>query len=289
MKVLVTGAGGMLGRDLVSVLSRKHETVPLDRSGLDITDREGVYRTLAAVRPDIVVNCAAYTRVDEAEEEREKAFLVNGLALQNLATACNDHEIVLCHISTDYVFDGTASRPYTPFDTTSTINVYGESKLAGEMYVRWLMRRFYIIRTSWLYGLHGRNFVKTILRLSRERKEIRVVSDQIGSPTWTVTLSEFVAKVIDSEVFGVHHATDCTRGGISWYDLARETVRLAGSAARIVPVPTREYPTPARRPSYSVLDTFHSEVSTGFRFPDWRESLGRFIHILRNHTDVSSS
>ncbi len=289
MKILVTGAGGMLGRDLTALLEEAHDVVPLDHNWLDITDRVAVSKTLSSVRPEVVINCAAYSKVDSAEEEREAAFRVNGLGAQNLALACNEFGVTLCHISTDYVFDGTGSRPYTPFDRTSAVNVYGETKLAGERYIQWLMERFYIIRTSWLYGRHGNSFVKTILNRSEKEEEIKVVSDQMGSPTWTATLSEGIVRIIESGVYGIHHVTDRTSGGISWYDFAAEIVRLSGNPGRVIPVSSEEYPTPARRPSYSVLDTFYTEVSTGFHPPDWRESLERFIQTLRNHSEESSS
>ncbi len=289
MRVLVTGANGMLGRDLIAVLEKGHEVISLDLEGLDITDREGTHHTIFSIRPDIVVNCAAYTNVDMAEDEKETAFRVNGLGAQNLAITCNELKIRLCHISTDYVFDGTSTRPYTPLDNTSAVNAYGETKLAGERYIQWLMHEFYIIRTSWLYGRHGNNFIRTILQLSGERDEIKVVSDQKGSPTWTVTLSEGIRKVIESEAFGIHHITDRTAGGINWYELAAEIIGLSGASVKVIPITTDEYPTRAKRPAYSVLDTFHTEVSTGFSPPDWKTSLKQFIHILKNQSDVSSS
>ncbi|HDH02484.1 MAG TPA: dTDP-4-dehydrorhamnose reductase [Nitrospirae bacterium] len=289
MRVLVTGANGMLGKDLIAVLEDGYEVIPLDLEGLDITDREATHYTIFSLRPDIVVNCAAYTNVDMAEDEKETAFRVNGLGVQNLAITCNELKIRLCHISTDYVFDGTSTRPYTPLDNTSAVNAYGETKLAGERYIQWLMHEFYIIRTSWLYGEHGNNFIRTMLRLSGERDEIKVVSDQKGSPTWTVTLSEGIRKVIESEVFGIHHITDRTAGGINWYELAAEIIRLSGASVKVIPISTDEYPTRAKRPSYSVLDTFHTEVSTGFSPPDWKTSLEKFIHTLKNQSDVSSS
>ncbi len=289
MRVLVTGSDGMLGRDLAAVLGKVHETVPFDKKRLDITDREAVCEAISSVRPDVVINCAAYTNVDRAEDEKAAAFMVNGLGVQNLAVACKELKARLCHISTDYVFSGRAERPYTPFDDASAVNAYGETKLAGERYILWLMQEFYIIRTSWLYGLHGDNFVKTILRLSEDQDEIRVVSDQRGSPTWTVTLSEGIIRVIESGVFGIHHITDRTGGGISRFELAAEIIRLSGASVRVVPILSGEYPTRAIRPPCSVLDTFYTEVSTGFSPPDWRTSLERFIHTLRNHSDVSSS
>ncbi len=277
MRIVVTGAGGMLGQDLVPVLESEHEVFAYNHSGLDITDKRQVSDILDSIRPDIVINCAAYTQVDKAEEETERAFRINGLGVHNLALECDRLGIVLCHVSTDYVFDGSKKRPYTPFDNTSPVNAYGESKLAGERFLQWVMKRFYIVRTSWLYGAGGGNFVKTIHRIASERDEIRVVSDQIGSPTWTVTLSEGIKSIIESEVYGIHHVTDRTDGGISWFDFARAIVELSGLKTRVIPITTDQYPTPAKRPSYSVLETYYTEVSTGFSPPHWMDSLRRFL------------
>ncbi|HDL21192.1 MAG TPA: NAD(P)-dependent oxidoreductase, partial [Nitrospirae bacterium] len=165
MKILVTGSSGMLGSDLHVSLGNKHQVLPYSGKDLDLTLRAGTISAVRAAQPDIVINCAAYTKVDLAEKEREKAFLVNGVGVQNLAIACEELKIPLCHISTDYVFDGASNTPYTPFDDTGPINVYGESKLAGEKYIQWIMNKFYIVRTSWLYGKSRNNFVYTIQKL----------------------------------------------------------------------------------------------------------------------------
>lgn len=278
MKVLVTGAKGMLGTDLVRVFRQKGiDVLALGRAELDITKRDETVAKVKELAPQVIVNCAAYTKVDDAEKEKETAYRVNGLGVQNLALAALETGAELCHVSTDYVFSGDSSRPYTPFDQTSPVNFYGLSKLSGEHYIRDILSRFYIVRTSWLYGAWGRNFVKTILRLASERDELRVVNDQIGSPTWTVTLSEGILSVIGSGVYGIHHVTDRTDGGISWYDFASEILALKGLSTRVTPILTSEFPTPAKRPAYSVLDTFFTETSTGLSLPFWKESLKRFL------------
>jgi dTDP-4-dehydrorhamnose reductase len=277
MKILIAGAGGMLGHDLIPVLKERHEAVSRTREKLDITVRDHVYRSVREISPDIVINCAAYTQVDKAEEEWEKAFLVNGIGVQNLALACRDGDIPLCHISTDYVFDGEKESPYSPFDNTHPINVYGESKLAGEKYIQWLTNKFYVIRTSWLYGKGGNNFVSTILKLSEERPEIRVVKDQIGSPTSTVSLSHAVKNLIETGAYGIYHFTDKTDGGISWFDFAREIVKLSGHNTEIVPITTDEFPRPARRPRRSFLDTGLFSLVTGHKPEDWQKVLKNYL------------
>jgi dTDP-4-dehydrorhamnose reductase len=277
VKVLVTGSGGMLARDLIPILKKRHEVIASGEEDLNITEREKVFSVLRHLRPDLVVNCAAYTQVDKAEEEREKAFLVNGIGVQNLALACNEHSIPLCHISTDYVFNGEKDRPYTPFDNTDPINTYGASKLAGERFIQWIMNAFYIVRTSWLYGEGGNNFVSTIMRIALERPEIRVVHDQRGSPTSTMTLSLALQGLIETRAYGIYHVTDTTDGGISWYEFAGEIVRSSGLSARIIPITTEEFPRPARRPRYSVLDVSIFSLVTGDPLPDWRNALRDFL------------
>jgi len=267
----------MLASDLIPILKEGHDVIAPAEEDLDITRRASIYEVVKKTVPDLIVNCAAYTQVDKAEEERGKAFLVNGIGVQNLALACQDKSIPLCHISTDYVFDGTKATAYTPFDNTNPINTYGESKLAGEKYIQWIMNRFYIVRTSWLYGKKGNNFVSTILRLSKEQKEIRVVEDQRGSPTPTAALSRAIVALIRSGAYGIHHFTDETDGGISWFDFAKEIVRLSGSEARVIPVSSDEFPRPARRPSRSVLDISLFPQVTGHRPTDWKEALREYL------------
>ncbi len=277
MKILVTGAKGMLASDLIPILGEGHEVIAPAEEDLDITKRDVVHQVLKKASPSVIVNCAAYTQVDKAEEERGKAFLVNGIGVQNLALVCSDMNIALCHISTDYVFDGEKKSPYTPFDNTNPINVYGESKLAGEKYIQWIMSRFCIVRTSWLYGKAGNNFVSTILRISKDRKELRVVKDQRGSPTSTLSLSRSVRELIRLGAYGIHHFTDETGGGISWYDFAKEIVKLSGIAAKVVPVTSDEFPRPAKRPANSVLDISLFAPVTGRKATDWKEALKEYL------------
>lgn len=279
MKIAITGSKGMLAKTLVPVLSEEHNIFALSREDLDITNREAVQRVIKDLSPDIIINCAAYTKVDKAEEEKEKAFLINAIGVQNLASICSDLVIPLCHISTDYVFDGTKNSPYTPFDSTNPINTYGESKRAGEQYIQWILNKFYIIRTSWLYGEGGNNFVYTILRLAKERKELRVVSDQIGSPTSTSTLSEAIKRLIRTDAYGIYHFTDDSEGGISWFDFAKEILNIRSIKVDLLPIRTEDYPLPARRPPYSVLDTRIFSIITGYTPLNWKESLRYFLNL----------
>lgn len=255
MKILVTGSEGMLAQDLISILEENNEIMPLSKQEMDITQKDAVIKKIKSNAPDVVINCAAYTKVDTAEEEREEAFHVNGIGVQNLAVACAEMQIPLCHISTDYIFDGRKNKPYTPFDAPNPLNVYGESKLAGEKYIQWIMNKFYIVRTSGLYGRGDNNFVMTILRLAKECRAVKVVTDQICSPTYTVSLSAGIKKLIESGSFGIYHIADDSGGGISWFDYAREIISTAGIRAEIIPVTSEEFPLPAKRPVYSVLDT----------------------------------
>jgi len=273
MKILVTGARGMLAHDLIPILREEHEVIAPAKEDLDITLRDNVYQAMRKNSPDLVINCAAYTQVDKAEEERRKAFLVNGIGVQNLALVSQDRGIPLCHISTDYVFDGTKAAAYTPFDNTNPINAYGESKLAGEKYIEWITNKFYIVRTSWLYGRAGNNFVSTILKLAKERQELEVVEDQKGSPTSTLSLSRGINELIDSGAFGIYHFTDDTDGGISWYDFAKEIVRLSGCKTGVVPTTSDRFPRPAKRPPNSVLDISLFSAVTGFSPVQWKEAL----------------
>jgi len=255
MKILITGSESMLARDLIPVLRENNEIIPLSKPAMDVTEKDSAIKNVKRSAPDIVINCAAYTKVDAAEEEWEKAFKVNGMGVQNLAIACEEMQIPLCHISTDYVFDGRKDKPYTPFDAPNPLNVYGESKLAGEKYIQWIMNKFYIVRASGLYGRGDNNFVMKILRLAKEQQTVKVVTDQICSPTYTASLSAGIKKLIESGSFGIYHIADDSGSGISWFDYAREIVSIAGVRAEIIPVTSEGFPRPAKRPAYSVLDT----------------------------------
>lgn len=279
MKVLITGSRGMLAHDLIPLLKGRHEVFAFTGEELDIISKDSVYNALNNIKPDSIINCAAYTRVDKAEEERDKAFLVNAIGVQNLALICADMGIPLCHISTDYVFDGEKGSPYTPFDNTNPINTYGESKLAGEKYIQWILDKFYIVRTSWLYGKGGSNFVSTILKLAKEQPAIKVVKDQRGSPTSTITLSDGIKKLLESGSFGIYHITDDSEGGISWFDFAKEIIRLSGLKTEVTPITTNEFPVPAKRPRYSVLDMEMTRLAIGYEAKDWKAALKIFLGI----------
>ncbi|MDP1758325.1 MAG: dTDP-4-dehydrorhamnose reductase [Thermodesulfovibrionales bacterium] len=277
MKILITGSGSMLARDLIPVLNENNEVMPLSKQKMDITRKNAVIKNIKNNAPDMVINCAAYTKVDMAEEERERAFQVNGIGVQNLAVACAEMQIPLCHISTDYVFDGRKNKPYTSFDAPNPLNVYGESKLAGEKYIQWIMNKFYIVRTSGLYGRGDNNFVMTILRLAKEQQTVKVVTDQICSPTSTLNLSIGIKKLIESGSFGIYHITDDSGDGISWFNYAREIVSMAGIRADIIPVTSEEFPRPAKRPAYSVLDTEITRLAVNYT-PEKREvALKKFL------------
>lgn len=267
----------MLAKDLVPLLEREHETICFDENQLDITDKDRVFDLMAEVKPNLVINCAAYNLVDEAESDREAAFIVNASGVQQLALACQEFDIVLCHFSTDYVFDGTGPRPYQPDDLPNPLNVYGESKYAGEVFVQSILDKYYLIRTSSLYGKNGSNFVHTVLRLAEEREILHIVKDQIMSPTWTVNLAQATVQLISSGHFGLYHLTDRTEEGISWCEFAGEILRITGRSNKVTPVTSEEFARPARRPSYSVLDTTLLTSRTGYEPMGWQESLKRFM------------
>ncbi len=276
--ILITGAQGMLGSDLVPRL-REHvapaELIAVDIDGLDITVEDQVREKVNAIRPAVIINCAAYTDVDGCEGERDLAFRVNAHGPGLLARAAAECRSLLVHISTDFVFDGTKGTPYTEQDEPNPVSAYGESKLAGEQAVRALAPEHLIVRTAWLYGCHGRNFVETILRLAEERDELSVVTDQTGSPTWTVPLASAIVALLRSGARGTYHAVN--RGECTRYEWAGEILRLAGKPRRLVPATTEEFPRPARRPAYSALGGEKLTRDTGFRFCPWHRALADYV------------
>lgn len=281
MRLLVTGVPGLLTNDLIPELQARHEVLPCTISDMDITDRGAVRDRLRACRPELVINCAGFTNVDGAEGQREEAFRVNALGVHYLALACREVDAALCQISTDYVFDGQAGAPYQPWDTPRPINVYGASKWAAECVIRDLLERFYIIRTSSLYGRSGPNFVSTILRKATEGENLSVVIDQTMSPTWTVNFSRGVAALIETGVYGLYHLTDQTDGGISWFEFSRAILKAVGSDLPVRPASSEEIKRPAPRPSFSVLDTSYGTMVTGYQPLPWQEALWQFLSTLR--------
>ena len=252
---LVTGAGGMLGRDLTGLLCDRGETVTgLDRADLDVADMAAVTGAVAAYRPEVVVNCAAWIGVDEAEAHEEQALAVNGSGAANLAAACAAGRARLVQVSTDYVFDGTSDRPYAEHDVPAPRSAYGRTKLAGERAVlAGLPEAGYVVRTAWLYGAHGRSFPRTMVELEQQRPAVDVVDDQHGQPTWTVEMAGQILALMRSAARpGIYHAT--SSGQTTWFGLAREVFRLLGAdPARVRPIPSSALARPAPRPAYSVL------------------------------------
>jgi dTDP-4-dehydrorhamnose reductase len=276
MKVLVTGSAGMLAKDLVPCLSKKgYEVIAPPEDKLDITDLGVVKATVDSSRPELVINCAAYTKVDEAEKEEHQATIVNGLAVQNLCMLCQEHDIPLVHFSTDYVFDGTKPSPYTIYDETNPMNAYGRSKLLGEKYILWLLGKFYLIRTSWLFGLHGKNFIETMLDLGQKQKRVSVVTDQRGCPTWTRHLAEATVAIMQTGRYGIYHVTNSEP--TTWFEFTKEIFRLSGMSTEVMPVTSEKFPRPAKRPSNSVLDPFPLKEVLGKDMPSWKEALKEYL------------
>ncbi|MGH9837776.1 MAG: dTDP-4-dehydrorhamnose reductase [Blastocatellia bacterium] len=269
MKLLITGAGGQLGRAMQAVLTG-HEMVALTHAQLDITNFDAVCEAITAHRPDVVINAAAYTNVDGAESDQTGAYKHNAAGPRNLAVATHHHHIPLFHVSTDYVFDGTSNRPYHEYDAVNPQSVYGRSKLAGEQAVVAHNPRHYIVRTAWLYHTEGRNFPKTMLAQA-EKAEVRVVSDQYGSPTYAPHLAAGIARLIETGAFGVVHLAGS--GGTSWFELTRKLYALRGIKTEVRPVATADFPRPAARPCYSVLTTIQSPE---ILLPPWEEGLAAF-------------
>lgn len=258
MKILITGAEGQLGRDLIKVLSGEHQLFPFDLD-LDITDYSKVISTIPSIKPDLVIHAAAMTDVDGCELNPDQAFKVNALGTQNVALACSESNAKIVYLSTDFVFDGRKREPYTEFDTPNPLSIYGKSKLAGENYVTSLLPNHYITRTAWLYGKEGKNFVKSILRLAEEKGELRVVNDQVGSPTYSYDLAAMIAKIIETDFFGIYHVTNA--GSVSWYEFAQKILEIAGKGGvKIIPITSDELNRPAPRPTYSVLRNYVLEL-----------------------------
>lgn len=291
MKYLITGVGGQLGYDLIERLQATDETVTgcdiLPENDfcrryvrLDITDHEMVEETLASLQPDVVIHCAAWTAVDAAEEpeNHDKVWRINAEGTRNLANACKNIDCKLIYISTDYVFDGTGTEPWKPeCKEFAPLNFYGESKLAGELAVTETLEKFFIVRIAWVFGKNGRNFVKTMLRLGKTHPVLRVVNDQIGTPTYTHDLARLLVDMAQTERYGYYHATN-EGGFISWYDFACAIMQSAGLTAKVIPVTTEEYGMSlARRPFNSRLSK-EKLTEQGFeRLPDWQDALDRYL------------
>lgn len=282
MKVLVTGETGQLGFDVIRVLrGRGAEIVSATRREMPLDDPSRARALVLETRPDAVIHCAAYTAVDRAEDEQSLCFAINGTATGVIAAACEEIGAKLVYVSTDYVFPGTGEAFYETDDTTGPCNAYGASKLAGECAVKDAMKsgRFFIVRTSWVFGVHGKNFIRTILRLSQTRDALTVVDDQIGSPTYTADLAELLADMAESDRYGVYHATN--EGVCSWAELAAEAIRLRGLQTKVTPVSSDMYPTKAVRPKNSRLSKASLDKGGFRRLPDWKDAVKRYLAELK--------
>ena len=287
MKVLITGAGGQVGWELQRTVSTDIEITALHRVELDIADQAAVMSVIKELQPALVINAAAYTAVDKAEEEVDRAYKVNVEGAANIARAVEDCSARLIHISTDFVFDGTGTKPYLPGDEPKPSGVYGASKLQGERAVMAeTSGRAVILRTAWIYSVHGSNFVKTMLRLMAEREELGVVDDQVGTPTWAKELAKTIWLIAGkTDMQGTYHWTD--DGKASWYDFALAIqeeaygLGLLQKTIPIKPIKTEEYPTPARRPAYSVLDKTSTLEALDCKASHWRESLIKMLIELK--------
>lgn len=281
MKVLVTGVKGQLGYDVVNELKKRgHEAIGVDIADMDITDGSAVDKVITEVNPDAVIHCAAWTAVDAAEDENNipKVRAVNADGTRNIAKVCKKLGCKMMYISTDYVFDGQGTKPWQPdCKDYKPLNVYGQTKLEGELAVSELLEKYFIVRIAWVFGLNGKNFIKTMLSVGKTHDTVRVVNDQIGTPTYTYDLARLLVDMIETEKYGYYHATN-EGGYISWYDFTLEIYRQAGYTTKVIPVTTEEYGlSKARRPYNSRLDK-SKLVENGFEpLPDWKDALRRYL------------
>jgi dTDP-4-dehydrorhamnose reductase len=289
MKVVVIGANGQLGTDVCRVLNN-FDVVPLTDADIDISNVVSVRKVIPKHKPAVIINTAAYVRVDDCEDEQDKAFSVNALGARNVAVVAQELSAKLVHISTDYVFggeDGPRTTPYTEFDTPVPLSVYGRSKLAGESLARHFCLRHFIVRPSGLFGVAGSmgkggNFIETMLKLAGERDELKVVNDQVFSPTYALDLARKIAQLMTTEYYGIFHITN--KGACSWYEFTVEIFRLTGTKTPVVPIPSDQFPQKARRPAYSVLDNYHLRLLGMDDMRTWQEAL---VDYLRQKGHIS--
>jgi dTDP-4-dehydrorhamnose reductase len=279
INILVTGGNGQLAKCIID-LEKKHSNLNIyytDFPELDITNMEGLETFFKNYPIDYCINCAAYTAVDNAENDQENAFKVNELGVKNLANVCKSFNLTLIHISTDFVFNGNQSSIYNEEDVTNPISVYGETKLQGEIQIKKHLTKYFILRTSWLYSEHGNNFMKTMIKLSKERNQLSVVVDQIGTPTYATDLASIILQLIstNNNQYGIYHFSN--EGVASWYDFAKAIFEEIGSEIKLVPIKSIEYPTLAKRPPFSVLDKTKIKRMLQIEIPYWRDSLRKAL------------
>ena len=280
MRIFVTGVKGQLGHDVMNELAKRGlEGIGADVEEMDITDSSACDRVIKEASPDAVIHCAAYTAVDAAEDNEELCRRVNGQGTRNIAKVCAELDIPMMYISTDYVFNGQGERPWEPDDEREPLNVYGQTKYEGELAVEELLKKYFTVRIAWVFGLNGKNFIKTMLRLGKERGAVSVVDDQIGSPTYTYDLARLLVDMIQTDRYGRYHATN--EGLCSWYEFACEIFRQAGmDEVKVTPVDSASYPAKAKRPFNSRMSK-EKLTENGFeRLPSWQDALGRYLKVL---------
>ena len=282
MKVLVTGYTGQLGFDVVRELkARNIECIGTTRKEFSLTDTEKMRAFVREYKPDVVIHCAAYTAVDKAEDEVELCDQINHLATKELAKVCKEIDAKIIYISTDYVFAGSGEDFYEVNDEKAPQNVYGKSKLDGELAVKEILDKYFIVRISWVFGSNGKNFIKTMLNLAKTHDKLTVVNDQIGSPTYTVDLAKLLCDMALSDKYGIYHATN--EGICSWYDFAKEICELSGNSCDIQPCHSDEFPSKVKRPHFSVLDKTKLKLAFGVEIPYWKDSLVKCINELKEN------
>lgn len=276
MKVLVTGVKGQLGYDVMAELAKRNiEAIGVDIDEMDITDKISVEKVIGEAAPDVVVHCAAYTAVDAAEDNEALCRRVNADGTRNIAEVCKKLDCKMVYISTDYVFDGQGTRPWEPDDERHPLNVYGQTKYEGELAVQENLSKYFIVRIAWVFGKNGKNFVKTMLKLAETHDKLTVVNDQFGSPTYTYDLARLLVDMIQTDKYGIYHATN--EGICTWYEFACEIFRQAGVKIEVTPVPASEYPAKAKRPENSRLDKSKLTENGFERLPSWQDALRRYI------------
>lgn len=280
MKVLVTGVGGQLGYDVIKELKKRNiDCIGADRAEFDITDFGAAHKFITNYMPDAVIHCSAYTAVDKAEDEPELCHLVNAVGTENIAKICKEIDAKMIYISTDYVFDGTKDGFYEVDDTPNPINVYGKTKLEGEIAVQKTLEKYFIVRISWVFGVNGNNFVKTMLRLGKERSELNVVADQIGSPTYTADLAPLLVDMVQTDKYGIYHATN--EGECTWAEFAEEIFKVAGIDVKVNRITTAEYPTKAKRPVNSRMSKGKLVECEIGKLRSWKVAVRSYIECLK--------
>lgn len=280
MKVLVTGTKGQLGYDVVNELEKRgHTAVAVDIEEMDITDAVSVERVITEAEVEAVIHCAAYTAVDAAEDNVEICRRVNAEGTENIAKACKKLDLKMIYISTDYVFDGEGERPWEPDDERHPLNVYGQTKYEGELAVEKYLEKYFIVRIAWVFGVNGKNFIKTMLKLSETHEELNVVDDQVGSPTYTYDLAVLLVDMVESDKYGRYHATN--EGLCTWYEFAKEIFRQAGVEVKVNPVTSDMFPAKAKRPKNSRMSKEKLDANGFHRLPTWQDALERYLSEIR--------